>query len=134
MGISKTTRLIDGADIVDFTGVQDLAALETDSELDLDDFALKATRGVFLWLKEKGIDPTLLSNADDYKDAVAYEAVVRLCRAGYLPNVPIEEMRAARDEALKIRPEFASVDAARTSAEGIPEVSHLDSAPMFFDA
>lgn len=129
MGMSKTVRLIDGADIVDYTGVQDLANLTADAELDLNDFALKATRGVFLWLKEKGIDPTLLTNEDDFKDAVAYEAVVRLARAGYLPSVDIAEMRLARDEALKIRPEFASGDAARTAGEGSPGspvVGHVD--------
>jgi hypothetical protein len=128
VGMDYDTRLLDGDEIVDHTGVQDLANLAADSELTLDTFALQATRGVFRWLKEKGVDPTLLSNASHYKDAVAYEAVVRLARAGYLPGVDIEEMRAARDEALKVRPEFASTDAARTSAEGIPAVGHVNPA------
>jgi hypothetical protein len=134
VGIDYDTRLLDGDEIVDHTGVLALANLEASAELSLDTFALAATRGVFRWLKEKGVDPTLLSNSSHFKDAVAYEAVVRLCRAGYLPGVSIEEMRAARDEALKVRPEFASTDAARTSAEGVPAVGHVNPSMFSGDA
>lgn len=126
MGMSYGTRLLDGDEIVEHTGVQDLANLASDGELGLDAFALQATRGVFRWLKASGIDPTALTNESHFRDAVAYEAVVRLARAGYLPGVDIAEMRTARDEALKVRPEFASADAARNTGEGIPAVGHVD--------
>lgn len=133
MGMDKDTALITGAEIVQHTGVQDLANLATDAELVLNTLTLQAHRAVFRWLKEKGIDPTLLTNEEDFKDAVAYEAVVRFARAGYLPGVDVGEMRAARDEALRIRPEFSSVDAARTAGEGVPAVGHVDDDGYYSD-
>ena len=71
------TSLITGAQIVDHTGVQDLANLVTDAELVLNTFALNAHRAIWRKLKARGIDPTALSNESLLKDAVAYEAVGR---------------------------------------------------------
>ena len=124
------TSLITGAQIVDHTGVQDLANLVTDAELVLNTFALNAHRAIWRKLKARGIDPTALSNESLLKDAVAYEAVGRLALAGYLPNVSGSEVLALSAAACgaDFRPEYSdsATDSPRHAGEGIPVVGHVD--------
>ncbi len=135
MGMDYDTSLLTGAQLVEQTGVQDLANLATDAELVLNTFALNAHRAVWRKLKARGIDPTALSNEALLKDAVAYEAVGRLALAGYLPNVNGSEMLALSAAACgaDFRPEFTdSTDVARHAGEGVPVVGHVDEGGLTF--
>lgn len=139
MGMDYDTSLLTGAQLVEQTGVQDLANLVTDAELVLDTFALNAHRAVWRRLKARGIDPTALSNQALLKDAVAFEAVGRLAMAGYLGSTdgPAYLAMSAQAAGPDFRPEYAdtSTDSPRHAGEGVPVVGHVDDDPngVFFD-
>jgi hypothetical protein len=131
------TSLVAGADIVNLTGVQDLANLATDAELVLNTLALSAHRAIYRKLEARGIDPTLLTNESRLKDAVAYEAVGRFALAGYLGTTDAQAMLALADKAsgVEFRPVYASADTPANASSGIPAVGHLDddNTGVFYD-
>lgn len=131
MSMSYDSALITGAQIVEHTGVTDLASLATDSELVLDTFALHAHRAIYRRLEGNGIDPTLLTNEDRLKDAVAFEACKRLALAGHLNRNPADFSAEVDATIASFRPVYASADSPRNAGEGIPVVGHLDSGPTF---
>ncbi len=128
--MSYDVSLLTGAQLVEQTGVQDLANLAADSELVLNTFALNAHRAVYRRLQARGIDPTLITNEDQLKDAVAYEAVGRLALAGYLGSVDAQAMlQLAKDAAGQDwRPTYASADSPRHGGESVPAVGHVEDA------
>ena len=130
MGMAYDTSLLTGAQLVEQTGVQDLANLATDAELVLNTFALNAHRAVWRKLKARGIDPTALSNESLLKDAVAFEAVGRLALAGYLGSTDGQAYLAMSVQASgpDFRPEYTddATDVARHAGEGLPVVGHVD--------
>lgn len=125
------TSLITGTQIVEHTGVTDLASLATDSELVLNTFALHAHRAIYRRLEANGIDPTLLTNESRLKDAVAFEAVRRLALAGHIGRDPAAFQSDVDAAIASFRPVYASADSPRNAGEGIPVVGHLDSGPAF---
>lgn len=139
MGMAYDTSLLTGAQLVEQTGVQDLANLATDNELVLNTFALTAHRAVWRRLKARGIDPTALSNEALLKDAVAFEAVGRLALAGYLGSTdgPACLAMSVQASGADFRPEFSDLgsDSPRNSGEGVPVVGHVDdrNGATFFD-
>lgn len=131
------TALITGAQIVDHTGVQDLANLATDAELTLNTFALNAHRTIYRMLEGMGVDPTLITNETRLYEAVAWEAVNRLALSGYVSG-EAEQFAAKRNEVLfgvngmgGYRPTYATADEARTADEGAPAVGHIDGGLIF---
>jgi hypothetical protein len=126
--MSYDSSLITGAEIVQHTGVQDLANLATDAELTLNTFALHAHRAIYRWLEGRGWDPTLISNESRLKDAVAFEAVHRLAVAGYISGEPLG-FKALRDEALRdFHPTFSDgSNEPRSADEGLPSVGNFES-------
>lgn len=136
MGMDYDTSLLTGAQLVEQTGVQDLANLATDAELVLNTFALNAHRAVWRRLKARGIDPTALSNEALLKDAVAFEAVGRLALAGYLGSTDGPTYLAMSEKAsgAEFRPEYAdtSADSPRHAGEGVPVVGHVDEGGLTF--
>lgn len=136
--MSYDSALITGAQIVDHTGVQDLANLATDAELVLNTFALNAHRTIYRMLEGMGVDPTLLANESRLNEAVAWEAVGRLSLAGYLPGTDHAAFFGKRDEVLfgvngkgGFRPDYASADEPRQAHEAIPSVGHADGGMVF---
>lgn len=129
------TSLITGAQIVEFSGVQDLANLATDGELVLNTFALNAHREVFARIEGHG-DLSILSNADRLKPVVADLAVAKLAAAGYLPGIDpptffgrVDAAIGSPDGSIKgyFRPLFTDTNSQRRINESLPSFSHLDS-------
>lgn len=131
MAMDYDTSLITGAQIVEHTGVTDLASLATDSELVLNTFALHAHRAIYRRLEGSGIDPTLLTNESRLKDAVAFESCKRLALAGHLNRSPSDFSTEVDAAVSSFRPVYASADSPRNAGEGIPVVGHVDAGPIF---
>lgn len=132
MGMSFDAALITGAQIVEHTTVQDLSNLATDAELALNTLALQAHRAIYRWLEGKGWNPTLITNENRLKDAVAYEAVRRLAIAGYISGDP-QGFVELRNEALStFHPTFSDgSNEPRNADEGVPSVGHFEAGWAF---
>ncbi len=128
------TGLITGAQIVEFTGIQDLANLTTDGELVLNTFAQRASDAIYRRLEGAGLTPALLTNENRLGDAVAYEAAERLALAGYFTGGTSADFAAKVSQALReFHPTYASGEEARNATEGVPSVGHADVGSVFSD-
>lgn len=129
--MSYDSALIVEADLVKITGVQDTANLEGDSELDRADLILEAHRAIYRRLEQAfgATAPTLLTNQDRLKSAVAWEAIKRLQLGGYLGESPtVDQAQAEVDRELEaFRPEYSTGNESRNAREGVPAISTMDS-------
>ncbi len=128
MAMDYDTALLTGAQVVSQTGHQGLANLATAGELSLDTFVLAAHRKVYRKLKGAAVDPTAITNEDELKDAVAYEAVGRLALAGYLDRDTAGEFfERVKDEIRDFKPQYSdsATGVPRKAGEGIPAVGHV---------
>jgi hypothetical protein len=130
--MSYDTSLLTGAQLVEHVGVLGLANVEATAELDLDTFALQAHRAIYRRLQANGYDPTALTNQEQLKDAIAYEAVGRLALAGRITGVDAMAFLAIAKESVRdFRGAFATEDAAGRTGGGVPAVGHLDGGLIF---
>lgn len=130
------------ANVVDLTGQTDLANLEVDGELSIADLLVTASDTIRRQLVGDGIDPSLLTNEDDYKDAVAWHMLARLVIRGLLPVPDGQEYpRNTEGQAdpyawsdvyyKRIRPELSSGDEPGRSGRSIPRVANVNRYPRF---
>lgn len=137
MGLAYGTPLVAGNDIAALTYQQTLANLApSGGEIDLDDVALTAHQAVFSALaKRLGRDQlALISNEEELRQAVAFEAVSQLALLGYL------DLDADRLERVQVKarnlldnftPVYSSGDSPRVASEGVPAVGHLSPGLVF---
>lgn len=131
--MSYDSALLTGAQLVEQTGVQDLANLEADAELDLDTLTLNAQRWVYRQLYKRGIDPTAVTNESWLKDAIAWATLARLADGGYLgERDALADLERAKAELDDFTPTYsATVEAGRSAGEGMPAVGHVSEEIVF---
>ena len=85
MPMTRGTALVATvARVVQLTGQQDLANLETGSELTLTELLVEASDAIYDQLEALGVDPTTLTNQLVYERAVAWYMLGNLAMLGYL--------------------------------------------------
>lgn len=136
MALSRATALLTtAAQVVDLTGVQDLANLESASEFSVEDSLLRAHEWVFDHVEQSlGPDaPAKLSNTTRLERAVACRFLEVLFATGQLDAGgigldPVTYWREeARDELARFRPVYTDDrDAPRRASEGVPSIGSLD--------
>lgn len=130
MALSRSSALLStAAEVVDLTGVQDLANLETGSEFSVADSLLRAHEWVFDMVEQAlgPAAPARLSNQTRLERAVAARFLEVLYANGYLGDDPGGSRDywagEARDEVKRFRPVYSdSGDAPAASSQGIPVV------------
>jgi hypothetical protein len=132
VAITRGSALIAEADIVNLTGRQDLARLETGAEFDRAALLITATDWVYDRLVALGIDPSLLSNQTSYERAVARYFIFLLAEGGYLsgedPAVLEERAEKAFDE---VRPTLSSGDEGINTAGAVPAIGNFDADAVY---
>lgn len=135
--VRGTPLLSTAAEVVDITGVQDLANLETGSEFSVADSLSRAHEWVFDMIEQRLGDsqPPLISNETRLERAVAARFLELLYANGYLGADQLEARdywRAeARDEVARYRPQYSSGDEQRSTTGGIPEVGNFEGGWVF---
>ena len=139
MALDFNTALFAKAELVKITGVQDLANLEADSELDLDDLILEATREAFSRVRRTGMDPALITNQVELRSAVAYMVLERLAMGGYID--PLDDRATSiqfyKDKVKELlrefRPTTTEDDAPSNIQDGVPSVGNFEPGWVFAD-
>lgn len=135
MGLDYATALIEGDEIAALTYQQNLDNLTPEGgEISLDDVALTAHQAVWSSLaKRLGRDQlALLTNENELRQAVAFEAVSQLVLMGYLTSLDAEAIHAKAQRLLDdFSPVYSSGDAPRVSRDGVPVVAHLSGGLVF---
>lgn len=134
MALSRSSALLTtAAEVVDLTGVQDLANLETASEFSVEDHLLRAHEWVFDHVEQSlGVSaPALISNQTRLERAVAARFLEVLYANGQIGGGDTEARdywgAQALDEVRRFRPAYSSgADAPRSTGEGIPVVGRFE--------
>lgn len=129
MALARATPLLSTAgEVVDLTGVQDLANLESDSEFSVADTLLRAHEWVFDHVEQRfgASAPALITNQTRLERAVAYRFLELLVATGYLEGEPTYWSEQARDEVMRYRAEFSSGNEPASTGDGIPEVGNFE--------
>ena len=123
--------LVEG-DLVKLTGRQDLANLEADAELDLADMLVTASDWVYDRLTKAGVDPSLVTNEEVYKRAVATYVVAQLVDGDYLGDDQDAEVLFVRADKQfeEVRAELSEGPEPRTAGEGVPSLGNVDRRPL----
>lgn len=137
MALSRDSALLTTAgQVVDLTGVQDLANLEADSEFSVADTLLEAHRWVYDRLKRRygSTDLASLSNQTELHRAVAARFLEVLAASRHWGDESARDYWAlqAREEVDGFAGEFsAGIDEPRRSDEGLPAVANFDSGSAY---
>lgn len=141
--MTRGTPLVsDIAAVVVLTGQQDLANLETGSELTVADLLTSASDAIYDQLEGDGVDPTLLTNQEVYERAVAWFFLATLVMQAYIPlpeglEPPKNEQGQADAYAWsdsyynRVRPKLSSGDSPRTAGEVVPQIANTTRKPRF---
>jgi len=118
------------ARVVQLTGLQDLANLETDSELTLTDLILTANQAVYDQLEANGVDPTTLTNEEVFHRSVAWHFCALLAQLGYIGipeslEPPSDPYAWSDPHFSRVRPKVSGSDSPRVPSEGIPAVGNF---------
>lgn len=138
MGMTRGTALVlTKARLVQLTGIQDLANLETDGELTLTDLLVTASDAIYDQLDGDGIDPTLLTNQTVYERAVAWHFLALLVIGGYV-QLPggLEPPRNEQGQAdpyawsdphyKRVQPQVSTGDAPTRAGTAVPKVRNIN--------
>lgn len=138
MALSRSSALLTtAAQVVDLTGVTDLANLESDSEFSVEDTLLRAHEWVFDMVEQRlGADaPALITNQTRLERAVAARFLTLLYANNHLGAGDVDQRdfwsNEARDEVNRFRAELTSGDEPRGTAYGIPEVGNFEDGWVF---
>lgn len=133
MALSRSTALLSTAgEVVDLTGVQDLANLEAGSEFSVADTLLRAHEWVYDMVEQRlgASAPAKITNETRLERAVAARFLELLHVTGYLGDGDPDQrdywQREARDEVDRYRPELSSGDEPRRAGEAIPLVGNYE--------
>lgn len=133
MALSRASALLSTAgQVVDLTGVQDLANLEADGEFSVSDSLLRAHEWVYDMVEQRlGAEaPARITNESRLERAVAARFLEVLYATGYLGDGDMDARdywhREARDEVDRYRPELSSGDEPRKTGEGVPLVGNFE--------
>lgn len=133
MALARATPLLSTAgEVVDLTGVQDLAHLETGGEFSVADTLLRAHEWVFDMVEQRlgSSGPALVTNQTRLERAVAARFLEVAIASGHLRGGDVEQRdywgREARDEVDRYRPELSSGDEARSTSSSVPCVGNFE--------
>jgi len=132
MAMTRGTALVATvARVVQLTGRQDLANLETDGELTLTDVLVTASDAIFDQLEANGVDPTALTNQLIYESAVAHHFHALLVLQNYIDppagrDAPEHAYQWSDPYLERRKPQYAPTgDEARNAAEGVIAVANF---------
>jgi hypothetical protein len=119
------------AAVVQLTGVNDLALLESGGELTVTDLLTTASDAIYDQIEADGIDPTTLSNQTIYERAVAWHFLAILVQMGYVAvpaglDIPANAYEWSDPYYARVRPKVSGDDAGRIASEGIPAVGNFE--------
>lgn len=133
MALARATPLLSTAgEVVDLTGVQDLANLEADSEFSVADTLLRAHEWVFDMVEQQlgATAPALITNQTRLERAVAARFLEVLYANGYLAGGDSDQRdywaAQAKDEVTRFRPQLSTGDEPRQTGEGVPVVGNFE--------
>ena len=134
MALSRSSALLSTAgEVVDLTGVQDLANLETASEFSVADHLLRAHEWVFDHVEQALGEsaPALIDNTSRLERAVAARFLEVLYATQQIGGGDVEARdywaAQALDEVRRFKPSFSdSSDTPRAAGEGIPVIGRFD--------
>lgn len=133
MALARATPLLSTAgEVVDLTGVQDLANLEAGSEFSVADTLLAAHEWVFDMVEQRlgASAPALITNQTRLERAVAARFLEVAVASGHLrdgdPEFRDYWRAEARDEVSRYRAELSSGDEPRGTGSGVPCVGNFE--------
>ena len=133
--MTRGTSLVSEAEVVQLTGQQTLTQLEAAAEFDRADLLTASSNAIYDQLEQAGIDPTALTNAEVYKDAVAWHFLARLALLGYITppgglEIPSDPYTWS-DVYLRRRIPKTAGDDPSSANEGIPAVGNFEAGWVF---
>lgn len=131
MPMTRGTALIAEARVVELTGRQDLARLETGGEFDRDSLLITASDWVYDGLEGVGIDPTLLTNQTRYERAVAAYFLFLLAEGGYIGEDSAPLFERAQTEFGRVRPELSAGDEGHMTNAPVPTIINFDADAIY---
>jgi hypothetical protein len=137
VALSRTTALLTNAlQVVQLTGLQDLASLEADAEFSVTASLLRAHEWVYDHVVQNLGDatPDLITNQTHLERAVASRFVEVLYAGDYAGGTAESRDywgRQALDEVMRYRPQLSAGDEPIGVREGIPEVGNFEAGWVF---
>lgn len=118
------------ARVVQLTGQQDLANLESSGQLTVTDLLVTASDTIYDRLEGDGVDPTLLTNETAYERAVAWELLSSLFALGYIGEDPQSDFERAQASVERhyamVKPKTSAADAGRRANEAVPVLGNFE--------